>query len=1037
MTTELTLLSRVAHRGREITAPGLRGLLALLAGELRAGCSSARLVDGLWRDELPANPANALRILVSRARSQLGADVVVSTPTGYRLALDEDQVDASAVLRAAGAAARHARAGDHAAALASAEEGLAHWDTPPDRDGEPGDPVAELRAERATAHDALVRARALALARLGRGAEAIGPLTEIAGDAPHDEEALAELLRAESATAGPAAALVRYDTYRRRLRDEIGADPGPALTAVHQELLQGDAPVVRYGVPHEPNPLLGRDDDITAVTGLLHSSRVTSIVGPGGLGKTRLAHHVSREADQRVVHFVSLAGITADADVAREVASSLGGEEAPRGGMYAGGAPDSPAGILAALGSGPVLLVLDNCEQVIGGAADLVRELVALSRDLRVLVTSRAPLALSSEAVYQLPQLSQETSVALFEQRARAARPDAELPADVVADLCRHLDGLPLAVELAAARVRVVSVPEIARRLGDRFALLRGGSRDVPERHRTLRAVVEWSWNLLEEDGRAALRALSVFPGGFTEEAADRLLGADGDALFLLEQLVDQSLLKAADTAAGIRFHMLETVREFSAGRRAAAGEDAAVEDRFLDWAREFGLANHDALLGGEPLRHWPRLRAEQDNLVPALRLALARGDAPVTAAVGAVLAAVWGTDSGSIYRLVSLAADTAVPLSHYHPDARHTEALRTLCAVTVGALSLGFGSQSPRHLVVLRRLPPADPDNLVRALSVVLCVLPETRPPGYEPLQELCADDRPLLAGVAECVASYLWEYAYEPERALASARRMLTVVDAVPNPSLQLLGHGRVSELCMAAGLGEEAYRNLLAALDTVRHLGDLSPTTGVRWGLVLACLQRGELDEAEEWVASAERSQSGEHPVTVGPDLPARAELALARGLTELGLKRWRLAMEEMATPGAPDPWAERVVACAVAAHAYAGRLEPVAAATAGLRERTRSALADGSRPAAEILGFGTALLALGLVRLAEGDTSGVRLLALAERLHVPREFHPTLAADRAREAAGAADAAGYAEAVARYAGLGREELWEAARGLVAGV
>ncbi|MFE0632562.1 ATP-binding protein [Streptomyces sp. NPDC058864] len=1041
MTTDLTLLSRVAYRGREITAPRLRGLLALLAGELRAGCSTARLMDGLWQDELPANPANALRILVSRARSQLGADVVVSTPTGYRLALGEEQVDSSAVVRCAEATARHARAGDHAAALASAQEGLAFWDTAPDAGAANGDPVAELRAARAPLHASLVRSRALALGRLGRRAEAVTPLTEIFAGTPRDEEVLAELLRAEAATAGPSAAVARYDAYRRELREGLGTDPGAALRAVHRELLQADAPVVRYGVPHDPNPLLGRDADLAAVAGLLHSSRLASIVGPGGLGKTRLAHAVSRQAQQRVVHFVSLAGVGTDDDVAGEVASALGGGKAPRGGTGAyGGGADVAAGIAAALGTDPALLVLDNCEQVVRGAADLVRDLIALSKDLRVLVTSRAPLGLSSEAVYQLPQLSLATSIELFEQRARAARHNVELPPAAVAELCRHLDGLPLAVELAAARVRVLSVPEIARRLGDRFTLLRGGTRDAPERHRTLLAVVEWSWNLLEDDARAALRALSLFPGGFTEEAAEQLLGDGGDAPYLLEQLVDQSLLKASDTAAGIRFHMLETVREFSAARRAAAGEDETVTDRFLGWARHFGLANHDVLFGAEPLRHWARLRAEQDNLVLALRLALAREDHATTAAAGAVLACVWLTDSASFHRALTLAADTAAPMSHYQPDTLHTEVTRTLCAVSTAAPFIGYGPIRPRHLVTLRRLPAAKPDTLLRALALVLRALPDMRPPGYEALRELCASDAPLLAGIAECVASYLWEYEHEPERALSSAHRMLDMVDAVPNPSLRLLGHSRCSELCADAGLGEEAYRHLLAALDALTHLSDQSPTTGLRRGLVLACLQRGEPDEAEEWLRRVERSQSGEQTSAPTPDLAASAEIALARGLTELGLKRWRMAAEQLrkgdASPADPsmDAWARAIDAHAVAAHAYAGRLEPVAGLVAELEGRLRMLLTDETRPAGEVVTYGTDVLALGLARRAAGDPSAVRLMALAERLHVSQVFQPTMSLGRARRAAGETDGAAYADAVSEYAALERDGLREAARALI---
>jgi len=309
---ELTLLARVAYRGREITSPRLRGLLALLAGDLRTGCSSARLVDGLWPEEQPGHPAKALQILVSRARAQLGAEVIATTPAGYRLSLREDQVDTSAVLLDVSASAQHARAGDHAAALASAEAGLALWEGAAGGGAASDDPVAALRAERASAHRALLRARALALSRLGRHAEAAEPLAGLAAERPRDEEVLLELLRCEAATVGPPAALARYEAYRRSLRDELGADPGPALQAVHRQLLQGSSPVVRHGVPYEHNPLLGRDDDVAAVADLLRRSRVTSIVGPGGLGKTRLAQVVSRRAEQRVVYFVALAGVGAE-----------------------------------------------------------------------------------------------------------------------------------------------------------------------------------------------------------------------------------------------------------------------------------------------------------------------------------------------------------------------------------------------------------------------------------------------------------------------------------------------------------------------------------------------------------------------------------------------------------------------------------------------------------------------------------------------------------------------------------------------------
>ncbi|WOX14931.1 ATP-binding protein [Streptomyces sp. N50] len=1039
MTVDLTLLPRVAHRRQEVTAPRLRGLLALLAGDLRTGCSTERLVEGLWPDELPERPGKALQVLVSRARAQLGADLIVSTPTGYRLALAEDQVDSSALLLHAAACADRARAGDHAGSLAEAEAGLALWEGTPDQGIDSDDPVAALRAERAPVRDTLVRAQALALARLGRHAEAAGPLAAAAVVRPRDEEVLGELLRGEAATAGPSAALTRYEAYRRELRDELGTDPGAGLKAVQQELLRGEAPVARHGVPHEPNPLLGRDEDIAEVERLLRGSRAVTVVGPGGLGKTRLAHAVSRRAEQRVVYFVPLAGVTEDADVAAEVASALGA-----GAMNGPASGDPVSGILGVLGSGPALLVLDNCEQIIRGAADLVQALVSSSKELRVLATSRSPLGLTSEAVYALPELGLGVSVELFTQRARAARSGVELPPDAVAELCRHLDGLPLAVELAAARVRVLSVPDIARRLGDRFALLRGGARDVPERHRTLHAVVEWSWNLLAEDARAALRTLSVFPGGFSGEAAEHVLG--DDALPVLEQLADQSLLTVADTPAGVRFRMLETVREFSAARRGEAGEDEPAVDQFLLWAREFGVAHHDVLFGSDSQAAWERIKAEQDNLAAALRYALARADDPATAAVTAVLAGLWSTGT-SYPRLVALTEDTGPALSHYHPEPAYVEVARTAAVLGTVTVFMGTGPRAVRQLVTLRRLPPAPPTSLMRATAIVLSAIPEIRRPDYDVLRRLCdgeGGEGPLLSGIAECVACYVWEFEHDIERALVSARRTVVGLAGVDNPSVQLMVHSRLSELCLRTGRGEEAYEHLKASLAVLPRLGDGHDYVGIRSLLVLACLQRGDADEAEYWLRQAESDSTPPEDDFYRPDLGGRAEIALARGLTEVGLGLWRGAVERMLAAGALrdddawlDPWAFMVQSVAVTAHARAGRLALVGELVDRLRRRLRTLLAEPVGSPSELPLLGTMLHALGMVGLASepSPADAVRMIALAERLGVLREFQPTMSPDLARQEAEDADRAAYTDAVSEYAALGRDELREAARAVMA--
>jgi predicted ATPase/DNA-binding SARP family transcriptional activator len=1002
MGIDLILLPRVAYRGQEIRGARSSGLFALLAGELRTGCSVARLVAGLWPDEQPENPAKALQILVSRARSQVGADVIVSTPAGYRLGLDEEQVDASAVLVRAAASAQRARAGDHAGALEQAEAGLQLWEGPPTSDRD--DPVGALRADRARTYWVLVRARALALARLGRRSEASEVLPGLFEQLARDEEVLLELLRCEAETVGPSVALDRYDVYRRRLRDELGSDPGAALQGLHQELLRGTAPVIRHGVPHEPNPLLGREEDVAAVAGLLRTSRVTSIVGPGGLGKTRLAYVVSREAEQRSVYFVPLAGVAVDEDVASEVLSAVGGGEA-----------NVLASIVSALGPGPALLVLDNCEHVVRGAAELVQALMSTSKDLRVLTTSRAPLGISSESVYLLPELSLRTSVELFGQRAKAARPGVDLPEDVVEELCGRLDGLPLAVELAAARVRVLSVAEISRRLEDRFALLRGGARDAPERHQTLHAVIDWSWNLVDPAGQAAMRALSVFPGGFTVDAAAYLL--ESDILPVLENLVDQSLLKMTDTPSGSRFRMLETVREFCAD---------GVPSRFLGWAREFGLAHHNSLFGPDLFDSIERIKAEQDNLVLAMRYALDQGDSATVAATAAVLAGLWTIES-NFSRMTTLVNDTAASLSHFHPEPEHIEVTRTISALSAVSSFITHGPHATRAHVTLRRLPSAPPDTLPRTTDIVIRAVIQ----GDSALSAACDSDEPLLAGVANGLASYLCDSQNDVDGALKAATRMLNAFDET-SPWMLAAAHGRISELCLQAGRGAEARRHLLATLPLLERLGSASRIR-VHWAMVLANLQTGALDEAEQWLANAALSGADQ---VVGMELfdqGVRAEIKLARGETEAGLSLWRQISGQLRTSA--EPWPLEAQAVTAIAHAQHGQLHRVAEIVAELPGKLAGVLATATPVCFPLCG--TLLLALATVDIDAGRSAiGARRTALAEALGFIRGFQPTMSPARARETAERADRAAYADAVSSYDGLHGDKLRAAVQDQLSG-
>ncbi|HJP80049.1 MAG TPA: BTAD domain-containing putative transcriptional regulator [Pseudonocardiaceae bacterium] len=1015
MSIELALLSRVSYRDVELTGSRLRGLLALLATDQPTGCSTTRLIDALWPEDRPEHPAKALQVLVSRARTRIGTDTIASTPTGYRLTLPGDQVDATAVLRNAAASEQHARAGAHAEALAEAETGLAlcagaeSWGS-----AAADDPLEALRAARLSTYRSLKRSQALALSRLARYAQALEPLTDLIARTPRDEEVLAELLRCEAAIMGPATALARYDAYRQTLRDDLGSDPGQALRAVHANLLRAEAPTVRHGVQYDPNPLLGRDHDIAEVTALLRSARVTSIVGPGGLGKTRLAHVVSRAADQRAVHFVGLAGATTDDDVAGEVASVLGIGEPSRRTPTA--RLNILSGIVTALGAGPALLVLDNCEHVVNGAADLVRALISMSSDLRVLTTSRAPLGLSSESVYLLPELTPEVAEALFTQRATAARPTVDLPADTVRDLCAHLDGLPLAVELAAARVRVMSVVDIARRIDDRFTLLRGGTRDAPQRHHTLHAVIDWSWQLLEPAAQAAMRALSIFPDGFNAAAAQQLTDTRQDVLPTLEQLVQQSLLKVIDTETGARFRMLETVREFAAAARAEAGEATKVTDRFLTWATHFGTTHAESIFSPDPIGFIAEARSEQDNLIQALRYGLDRADgASVVATTSAVLSGLWMVES-NFARIASLATDIGRVLANYQPEPELVEVTRTalvLCAISAFLIQ---GQQPPRLYAALRAFPTAPPDTVIRAAQRVLAATTENP----EAITALADSDEPLVSGMANAVLSYALEAENDFDGALSAAQRAVFVFDEHGSLAMRAVAHSRVGELSLQAEPGDAALHHMTIALATVEKLGAWTTLARGRWAIVLANLQRGALDETEKVLAEAQSLLGDDQTNNLNMvDTAVRASVSIARGDIDAGLTSWRQAAHTISP--SEGVWPLELISICVVAHAQHHQLDKVTDLTAALPERVTALAADTNIRPALFPACGAALLAIAMTNLDRAPALAARTIALAQRLHFLRGFQPIMSVAAAEQAARNADQPAYDEAVSSYADL----------------
>ncbi|MDX6724013.1 MAG: hypothetical protein QOD73_2417, partial [Solirubrobacteraceae bacterium] len=485
MTVALTLLGDVRWRGAPVAGERSQALLAALAAAGGRPVRSERLIDLVWGDEAPADAAKGLQVLVSRTRSALGADAILRDAAGYRLGLDPGEVDCvrlAALVRDAATALDE----DAVRAAALSREALALEDGRPAA-GDEADPLTEVR--RAAEGD-LAAARVIlaqASSRTGAHAEALPRLEAAHLTRADDEALLADLLRSEAVVRGTGAALERYERYRQDLLDRLGTNPGERLHRAHRDLLALDRPV-RSGVRYDASSLRGRDRDVERLRALLTDARVVSIIGPGGLGKTRLAHVLARDAAQPVVHVVELVGVTTAEDVVGEVGSVLGVRDSvsARRTLTPEQRLDLRGRIAQRLAQGPNLVVLDNCEHVVDAVAELVAFLVSTTADLRVLTTSRAPLEIGAEHVYRLGELEPADAAALFCDRALAARPGAELPEDLVRSIVTRLDGLPLAIELAAAKVRAMAVEEIDRRLEDRFALLRGGDRSAPDRHQTL-----------------------------------------------------------------------------------------------------------------------------------------------------------------------------------------------------------------------------------------------------------------------------------------------------------------------------------------------------------------------------------------------------------------------------------------------------------------------------------------------------------------------------------------------------------------------
>ncbi|MFJ1548234.1 BTAD domain-containing putative transcriptional regulator [Streptomyces sp. NPDC088246] len=643
----------------------LRALLSVLA--LRPGRTvpAAVLVDEVWDGDPPADAVGALQALVGRLRRALGHAAITSAESGYRLAAEPDAVDLYRFERLAGEGARALEEGDAAKAQAVLDDALALWRGPaladlPDR----GAVAARWAARRLDAR----RSRLAAALALGRADEALPELVALCAEHPIDEPLQALRLRALRDAGRTAQALAAYDEVRTVLADRLGADPGAELRSLHAELLRQD-PVqpVAAAVPAEPHrpsrtrtptapqgnlrarltSFVGREDDMEALREDLSHARLVTLLGPGGAGKTRLSQEVAESVGPAWpdgVWLAELAPVDDPEAVPEAVLTALGARETVLRGAGAeelrvaeGNAGDPLVRLTEHCSRRRMLLLLDNCEHLVGAAAALADHLLAHCPEVTVLATSREPLGVPGEFVRPVDPLPDPMALRLLADRGAAAKPGFRIDADeetaaAAAEICRRLDGLPLAIELAAARLRMLTPRQIADRLDDRFRLLTSGARTVLPRQQTLRAVVDWSWDLLDAAERAVLRRLSVFAGGCTLAAAE-VVCADGpqdarEVAGLLGSLVDKSLVVAAPADDGeMRYRLLETVGEYAAERLDGAGERDTVERHHLVYFRELARAAEPGLRGAGQRSVIDLLQREYENLRTALRRAVAARD--------------------------------------------------------------------------------------------------------------------------------------------------------------------------------------------------------------------------------------------------------------------------------------------------------------------------------------------------------------------------------------------------------------------------
>jgi predicted ATPase/DNA-binding SARP family transcriptional activator len=616
-----------------------RALLAALLVYRGSVVPTGRLLEALWGEDPPRHALESLRAYASRLRSVLeqagGGPALRFRATGYVLDVPAGRVDAAEFERLFELARSHIAGGDDVGAVPVLEAALALWRGEALSEFADCDLVRAETARLAQLRVLAVEERVDALLRLGRHAEVIPQLEDLVRLFPGRERPVMQLMRALYGCGRQADALGAYQELRTRLVEELGVEPSPPTRLLHRQVLAQDPALTTPtspsagNLPRSPTCFLGRDREVAEVSAALRAAPVVTLTGVGGVGKSRLALEVATRERGRFrdgVWMTELAPLRHADAVGHAVAVALRVRQ--RAGL------SIEQTLVEYLRGRCLMLVLDNCEHVLEATRRLLDDVVWYCPRVVVLATSRAPVGADGEQLWPVPPLSVRDATSLFVRRAQAAWPrfrtDRET-VDAVEEICRRLDGLPLAIELAAARMRAMSATELLQRLDGGHVLVGGRGANGQRHHQSLAATIDWSYRLLSPREQRLFDRLSIFAGGADLDAVHALCAepdvTEDDTLQLLAGLVDKSMVQPVRAALGTRYQVLETLRSFGRDRLGERGEQAELARRHAGYFVELAERVGRGVLGPDEPAWAQRSRVEHDNFRAAWQWAIANSD--------------------------------------------------------------------------------------------------------------------------------------------------------------------------------------------------------------------------------------------------------------------------------------------------------------------------------------------------------------------------------------------------------------------------